>query len=143
MTDGLDQAIVNAGLTLLRADSSYNSVCPTYDGMVPVGAKAPYRLVYSSLSRPGEGDVDLAGDGRSRVWIVRWIVHNVASGADASGARAVAQRTRTQMLDQQPSIPGLNCGLIRLEDSQPPERDETTGVLVMDAVTVYRLKATS
>jgi len=143
MTDGLDQALVNAGLTLLRADAAYNAVCPTYDGTVPVGASKPYRLVYTSLNRPSEGDVDLNADGRSRVWIVRWIVHNVAGGTDASAARAVAQRTRTQLLDQQPSIPGLNCGLIRLEDSQPPERDETTGVLVMDAVTTYRLRATS
>lgn len=138
MTDGLDQALANVGLTLLRADTTYQ----TYDGMVPRGATPPYRLVYTDLSRPME-DTDLSGDGLSRVWVVRWIVHNVASGADASGARAVAQRTRTSLLDQRPTVPGLNCGLIRLEDSQPPQRDETTGVLVMDAVTTYRLRATS
>lgn len=142
MTDGIDQALVNAGLALLRADAAYNAVCPTHDGQVPSGARPPYRLVYTSLNRPGETS-DSTMDGLSRVWEVRWLVHNVASGTDASGARAVAQRTRTQLLDQRPVVSGLSCGLIRLEDSQPPERDETTGVLVMDAVTVYRLRATS
>jgi hypothetical protein len=41
-------------------------------------------------------------------------------------------------------VAGLSCGLIRMEgDSLPPQRDESTGDLVMDAVATYRLKATS
>lgn len=142
MTDGLDQALVNAGLTLLAADLGPPPLV-VYDGQVPAGAKPPYVLVYSSLVRPSDGDVDLAADGLSRVWVVRWICHCVGSGTNASAARAVAQRVRTKLLDQRVTVPGLNTGLIRLEDSQPPERDETTGVLVMDAVSTYRLRATS
>lgn len=138
MTDGLDQALAGAYLSLLAADTAV----PTYDGLVPSGARAPYRLVYFDFSRPAE-DQDLSGDGLSRVWVARAIVHNVGSGADASAARAVAQRTRTYLLDKRPTISGLTCGLIRLEESQPPERDETTGVLVMDAISTYRLRATS
>lgn len=142
MTDGLDQALVNAVLALLRADATYNSACPTYDGLVPAGARPPYRQVYFNLARPSE-DLDNAADGASRVWIVYVYVHNVGGGLDASAARAVAQRSRTQLLDVTPAVSGLSCGRIRLEDAQPPQRDETTGVLVMDAVQTYRLRATS
>jgi hypothetical protein len=138
MTDGIDQALANLVLGLLEADTALK----TYDGLVPKDARPPYRQVYVSITRPSE-DPDTAADGRSSVWVARYYVHNVASGLDASGARAVAQRTRTTLLDVRPVIAGLNCGLLRLEDSQPPERDETTGVLVMDAITTYRLKATS
>lgn len=139
MTDGLDQAIVNAGLQLLRDDTQLT----VHDGQAPVGAKPPYVLVYTTLARPSDGDVDLAADGRSRVWVLRLICHCVGSGTNASAARAVAQRVRTQLLDQSPAVAGLSCGRFRLEDSQPPERDETTGVLVMDAISTYRLRATS
>jgi hypothetical protein len=142
MTDGLDQALVNAVLGLLRADASYNSVCPTYDGLVPDGAVPPYRQVYFNLLRPSD-DPDNAADGRSRVWTLYTYVHNVAGGQDASGARAVAQRSRTQLLDQSPAVAGLSVGMLRLDDAQPPERDETTGKPVMDAVQTYRLRATS
>jgi hypothetical protein len=56
----------------------------------------------------------------------------------------VAQRVRTALLDVRPTIAGLSCGLIRLEgDPLPPQRDETTGVLVMDAIETYRLRATN
>jgi len=139
MTDGLDQSLVDAGLTLLAADP-VSPAWPVYDGVVPNGAARPYWLVYSMVSRPSE-DIDNAGDGRSRVWEVRYIVHSVAENAKA--ARAGAQRARTQLLDSSPTIPGLSCGRIRLETSDPPARDETTGVPVMDAVQTYRLRATS
>jgi len=55
----------------------------------------------------------------------------------------VAERVRTQLLDVRPVVAGLATGLLRLEQSLPPARDESTGVLVMDAVVVYRLRATS
>jgi hypothetical protein len=142
MSDGLDQALTNAVLGLLRADPTYNTLCPTYDGVVPAGAVPPYRQVYFNLTRPSE-DADNAADGLSRVWVLYTYVHNVGGGTDASGARAVAQRSRTQLLDQRPAVTGLSVGMLRLEDAQPPERDETTGKPVMDAVQTYRLRATS
>lgn len=140
MTDGLDQALVGVGLTLLGADTSLT----VYDGKVPdptpdIDAN-PYVLVYSYVSRPSE-DPDNSLLGRSGVWVARWICHCV--GGNAAAVRAVAQRVRTQLLDVRPTVAGLSCGLIRWEDSQPPQRDETTGVLVMDAVEVYALRATS
>lgn len=137
-TDGLDQALIDAGLALLTADTNL----VTYDGVVPSPTPTPpYCVVYSTISRPSD-DPDNSADGRTSVWVARWIVHCV--GANAAASRAVAQRVRTQLLDVRPVIAGLACGLIRMEgDSQPPRRDETTGALVMDAVQTYRLRATS
>jgi hypothetical protein len=138
MTDGLDQALANAGLNLLRADASLT----VYDSKAPTGAAPPYVLVYTTVDRPSE-DEDNSGDGRTRVWTGRWICHCVGAGEDGIAARAVAQRVRTALLDVRPVIAGLSCGLIRLEQSDPPQKDETTGSLVLDAVEVFRLKATS
>jgi hypothetical protein len=137
MTDGLDQALAQVALDLLAADANLT----VYDGAVPNLAPRPYVLVYTSISRPSD-DPDNALDGPTRVWQVRWICHCVADNGKA--ARGIAQRVRTQLLDVQPAVVGLSCGLIRMEsDSLPPQRDETTGVLVMDAVETYRLRATS
>lgn len=141
ITDGLDQALVNVALTLLDADNGPPSL-QVFDGVVPAGTVVNdgYVLVYSYLSRPSE-DPDNSINGRSSVWVCRWILHCV--GGTAQAARGVAQRARTALLDVRPTVSGLSCGLIRLEDSQPPQRDETTGALVMDAIATYRLRATS
>lgn len=141
ITDGLDQAVANAGLALLAADIGPPAL-RVYDGAVPAGtsAAAGYVLVYTYIERPSE-DPDNGLGGRSRVWVARWVCHCV--GATAVAARGVAQRVRTALIDVQPTIAGLTTGLIRLEQAIPPERDETTGVLVMDAVETYRLRATS
>lgn len=137
MTDGLDLALAAVAIDLLTADVQLK----VYDGIVPAGATRPYVLVYTSLSRSSE-DPDNSGDGLTRVWMVRWICHCV--GGSASAARKVAERVRTALLDVQPSVPGMSCGLIRMEgDSLPPERDESTGVPVMDSVVTYRLRANS
>lgn len=141
MTDGIDQALANVALTLLIADTGPPQLV-VFDGVVPANTSvnAGYVLVYSYLSRPSE-DPDNPLNGLTKVWNQRWILHCV--GGTASAARAVAQRARTALLDVRPVVAGLACGLIRLEDSQPPQRDETTGVPVMDAVSTYRLRATS
>jgi hypothetical protein len=97
--------------------------------------------VYTTLSRPSD-DPDNSSDGKTRVWIARWICHCV--GGNAMAARAMAERVRTALLDVRPTVAGLSCGLIRMDgDPPPPRRDETTGALVMDAVETYRLRATS
>lgn len=141
MSDAYDQQLVNAGLALLRADIGPPAlvVC---DGVVPKGTEPPYVLVYSTVD-PTELDQDNNFSGRSNVWITRWYCHCVGKGADASAARAVQQRVRAALLDQTVTVPGLNCGLIRRESSTPPLKDESTGTLYMDAISVYRLKATS
>ena len=141
MTDGLDQALANAGLALLDADPNL----VVFDGIVPSPTPSPpYALVYSMIDRPSE-DPDNAANGRSSVWVARWIVHCV--GGNAAAARAVAQRVRTALLDADvndlPTLAPLSCGRIRWEQSSPPEKDETTGKPVMDSVEIFRLRATS
>lgn len=141
ITDGLDQAIVNAGIALLQADLGPPAL-QVFDGVVPAGTAVNngYVLVYSYLTRPSE-DGDNAMDGRTRVWVCHWVLHCVSGTATA--ARAVAQRARTALLDVRPTVAGLSCGLIRMEESLPPQRDETTGTPVMDAVQTYTLRATN
>lgn len=141
LTDGLDQALTNVALTLLDADNGPPPLL-VFDGVVPAGTdpNAGYVLVYSYLSRPSE-DLDNPLNGLTKVWVCRWVLHCV--GGTAQAARGVAQRARTALLDVQPTVAGLTCSRIRLEDTQPPQRDETTGALVMDAICTYRLKATN
>lgn len=144
MTDGLDQAIANAGLNLLRSDLGPPPlvVC---DGKVPAGTAPPYVQVYFYLDRPID-DPGNAQDGRSRVWVGHWICHCVGGGEDAVAARAVAQRVRTALLDVRPTVAGFTAagtGQFRLDSSLPPQRDESTGALVMDAVSTYRLRLES
>lgn len=140
MTDGLDQALYSAGLALLTADASLT----VYDGVVPAGATPPYVVVYGTVARPSD-DPNNAVDGRTHVWVPRWICHCV--GGNASAARAVAQRVRSALLDVRPTVAGFTAdavGPIRLEgDPTPPTKDETTGVVVMDQVETYRLLATN
>lgn len=133
MTDGLDQALIQAGLDLLGADPQLS----VYDGTA-AGASPPYVLVYGYVDRPMDRP-DNPLDGRSATMLARWYCHCV--GSTASGARAVAQRVRTAMLDVRPTVTGLACGLIRQEDANPPAADDSTGVRVFDAVLVYQLAA--
>ncbi len=138
MTDGLDQLLANAGLALLNADPGL----VVFDGAVPNPTPAPpYAVVYTTVTRPSE-DPDNSANGLSGVWVASWIVHSV--GGNAAAARAVAQRVRTALLDVRPVIAGLSCNRIRMDpDAPPPQRDESTGSVVMDAVNTYRLRATS
>lgn len=137
MTDLLDQSVFDACFALLAADASLTAL----DGFVPAGTEPPYALVYYSLSRPS-GDPDAALDGQSRVWVAMFDVHCV--GGNAKAARAVAQRVRTNWLDVRPVVTGLVCGPLRMDGEEPPpQKDETTGHLVMDAVVSYRCRATS
>lgn len=140
MTDGLDQALAQAGLDLLTADAGLT----VFDGAVPNPYPSPpYVLVYTTVDRP-KADPDNPLTGLSKVWTARWICHCV--GANAEAARAVAQRVRTQLLDVRPVVAGLSCDLIEMEpDGQPPRRDESLGSsnLVLDQVKTFRLKATS
>lgn len=134
MTDGLDQALVNAGLSRLNADAGLT----VYDGRVPDGEEPPYALVYSSVEWPPDLP-DHALTNASTLARARWIVHCV--GTDGVGCRAVAQRVRTQWLNFRPAVAGLSCGLMKNAESNPPTRDESTGHLVMDLVMTYELTA--
>lgn len=136
MSDLLDKAHADTGLNLLHAVCDPIPI-PVYDGQVPNGATRPYVLVYTEVSRPHTAE-GIALDSLSVAYLVRWYCHCV--GETAVAARAVAMEVRTALLDVRPAITGRACDPIRQETTQPPGRDETTGVLVMDAIGVYSLQ---
>lgn len=139
MTDLLDTAIIQAGLDLLRADPGVN----LQDGKVEDDTLPPYVLAYSWISRPEEADSN-ALDGLSRTIWGRWYLHCV--GDTRESASAMAQRARTQMLDQQlslPSHPTVAFTLIKEESAQQPTPpDESTGGSIFDAIVVYKVRVT-
>ena len=139
MTDGLDQALADAGLNLLRADTSLT----VFDGAVPNPTPdPPYVCVYTTIGHPD--DPQSTGlNGPVKRAIVRWTCHCV--GANAQASRGVAQRVRTALLNVRPTVGGMNVGLIKDDQDSPPDpvRDETTGVLVIDTIHVFSLIATT
>ena len=139
MTDGLDQLLADAGLNLLRADTSLT----VFDGAVPSPTPdPPYTCVYCTISWAFDPD-STALTGVVKRATVRWTVHSV--GANSQASRAVAQRVRTCLLNQRPTVAGMNTGLIRDDQDSPPDpvRDESTGSLVVDSIHVYSLIATT
>jgi hypothetical protein len=127
------QAHADAFLARLRADSQL----VTLDGATDKSSAPPYVLVYLTFWTPdGEiapDKVPLTFD--TDVLEVRGYCHSV--GANAMASRAVAQRVRAALLNQRLTIPGRDCFPIRWKDGNPAQRDESTGVLVIDQVDVY------
>lgn len=146
MTDGLDQALVSAGLALLQADASLVVYPDGVPNLTPAAAP-PYVVVYSHVEWPAGAEGDSL-DGLSGSPTVRWICHCVGGGSGATptaagmAARAVGQRVRTALLNKRLVVAGLDLGLIRQESGAGvPTPDESTGVPVMDLVVVYRALA--
>lgn len=106
-----------------------------HDGAVPDNTTPPYVLVY--LNRLDNGAEDLT-HGTARA-VVRAYCHCVGSNADA--ARIVAGNVREALLDVVPTVAGRTCYPIRNEATNPPQRDESTGAVVLDQVAVYRLES--
>ncbi|MCZ7440817.1 hypothetical protein O7598_30820 [Micromonospora sp. WMMC241] len=108
------------------------------DGAVPTGVTAPYVLVYF-----GDEDPELPDsrplEGVSERFVLRVYAHSV--GGNAAAARALGERVRAALLDVTPAIAGRACWPIRREEGSPPQRDESTGTLVMDRVDIYRLES--
>lgn len=141
MSDTLDDLHAQAGLALLRADA----VLTVFDGKVPdqvasgPGPLVPYALVYSEVAWPRDG----AGNtiqGTALTATVTWTCHCV--GLTAQAARVVQGRVRAALLNQRPVIAGRSCGLIKQDEVLAPNPDESTGRLVMDAVSTYSMIST-
>lgn len=135
MSDPIEHAA--AVLALLDADNVPPAlvVC---NGYVPVGVLPPYVLVYFA-----DADPELAESrslaGASQRYVLRAICHSVAGNATA--ALALAARVRAALLDVRPTVTGRSCFPIRREDGQPLDRDESTGVLIVDKIDSYRLES--
>lgn len=148
MTDGLDQALIKAGVDLLRADVTLT----VYPGGVPTlspPASPPYVVVYYTVDWPTGAPGDSL-DGISGSPTVRWYCHCVGGGEGASledaaiAAVAIRQRARTQLLNKRPTVAGADVAMIREEPgSPPPQRDELTGFPVMSTLAVFTLNATT
>ena len=142
MTDGLDQALADAGLNLLRADTSL----VVFDGQVPDPTPdPPYVVVYTTIGHPDVSDAT-GLNGVVKRAVVRWTCHCVGGGPAAQQAsRAVAQRVRAALLNVRPTVPGMNVGLIKDDQDSPPDpvRDETTGNAFVDSIHVFSLIATT
>lgn len=140
------QAHAQAVLDLLDADNAPPPLV-VFDGAVPKDPATgksrtpPYVLVYFTVSTPsGEMPADSTSlDMDSDRVVLRAYCHNV--GGSAQAARIVAGRTRGALLNMTPAISGRTCWPIRHDEGQPAQRDESTGVLVLDQVDVYRLES--
>lgn len=132
----VEQAHADAILALLAGAPPVSPALVVYDGEAPkdpANLAAEYVLVYMYTTRPDGTALTNESDHA----VTRAICHSV--GGDAKAARAVAGRVAAALLDVTPIITGRTCWPIRDEGSQPPRRDDTTGVTVMDQVNTYRL----
>lgn len=119
-----------AVMALLDPDPVWNA----YDGALPNPTPAlPYWVVYFEGSYP-----DLTFTGVTKEFQLRITLHNV--GGNAQADRLGSDRAAALLLNARPTVSGRSCYRIRWEESVPPQRDETTGRLVMDQVDVYGLK---
>ena len=117
----------NALLVWLQGDANLT----VFDGAPPDLTPPPYVVVWISLD--DEDSVSLADEqGKANI---RATVHSV--GATGNAARIVSDRVRARLHSVRFSIPGRNAWKIRHDYGIPPQPDESTGRLVVDAVDVY------
>lgn len=142
MTDFLEEAHAQVGLVALRANPDLAG--KVHDGRVPEEPNTPtpsppYLLVYTNVGWPREG-VGASLNGQAVTVRTTYTCHCV--GESAKAARAVAMQARISLLNLRPVIEGRNCGPIQEDDVLPPDRDETTGGLVMDQVLTFSFLST-
>ena len=127
MTDTLDEDHAQVVLALLAANPN---IAHVFDGAVSNPTPdPPYVLVYTSVSRPF-GAPSNGLDAASKTVVTR--VKCKCVGLNAALARAVGMQVRAALIDQRPVIAGRNCGPIHEDDAPaPPDRDESTGRLLM------------
>lgn len=131
----VEQEHANIMLALLAAAPGATPLV-VYDGKVPLNPSPQYVLVYFSTTAAPSTSLS----SRSDRAVTRAFCHCV--GPDATGARAVAGRVHDALVDVVPVVAGRVCFPIRDDNSgAPPDRDETTGPLVMDQVSVFRLES--
>lgn len=136
MTDYLEELHAQQGLAALIANPNLLAV---YDGKVPDSAPFPYVLVYTRVQWPRDG----LGTSLSALQVTATATFTCHCAAEsAAAARAVQGQVRSALLNFRPAITGRNCSPIKQDESLDPNRDETTGRLVMDAVSIYSYMST-
>lgn len=129
----------NAVLGLLTA--SVPGSTRVLDGFVPVGTVRPYLLVYMFQLTPDAGQAPDAVSFTYDSDVIDWRVYCHSVADNGAAARAVAGQARAALLNVTPVIAGRQCFPIRHREGMPPQRDEETGVLVMDLVDVYGFRS--
>jgi hypothetical protein len=139
LTDTLDETHAQVGLAALAANPDLTSA-RVFDGKVPDPTPTPpYVLVYTRVAWPRDG-VGTALSAQQVTITTTYTCHCV--GLNAAAARAVQMQVRTSLLNLKPVIAGRICSPIKQDDATDPDRDESTGKLVMDAVSVFSYSST-
>lgn len=133
MVDPVPEPAAAALLALLESNPNLTVI----DGDVPVDQKPPYLVVYVS-GAPREGD-NL--NRQSNEAAPRAYLHAV--GMTAASARIVAGQAASTIVDERLTVAGWSCGPIKNELSNPPQRDTSTRVTVMDQVDTYVWRMTA
>jgi hypothetical protein len=136
MTDFLDETHAQQGLAALIANPNLTQV---FDGKVPDGTLSPYVLAYTRVEWPRDG-IGTSQAGIQNTIHTTYTLHCV--GESAAAARAVQMQARSSLLNFRPTITGRNCSPIKQVDAMDPDRDESTGRLVMDAVSIFDFTST-
>jgi hypothetical protein len=124
-----------AMLALLTA--AVTSPRKVFDGKVDDGTDPrtnPYVLVYFDSSDP-------EFDKEANAWRFELTATVHCVGGNAQAARQMADLTRTAWLAVRPTVSGRSCFPITRETGTPPQRDESTGVLVFDQIDTYTLRS--
>lgn len=117
---------------LLEADPSLT----VFAKRVPNLTNPPYVRLYVSIDQETyEGLCGTTDTAR-----VRLTTHSV--GPNDDGAWIVQDRVRARLLDVAPTVAGWLCSRIRHDTGVPPDRDESTGREVIDAIDVWTYTAT-
>jgi len=129
--DVLDETHARVVLDLLTNDGNQ----PVYNNYAPDNTAPPYLYVYSHVWWPGSGSDGQNFEGVTNQCVTRAYVHCVGETDEA--ARSLSNRVRQLLVNVKPVIAGRSCSLIQQESSNTPEKDERSGVLIMDAVASY------
>lgn len=139
MSDLLDELHAQVGLDLLEATPGLGAT-KVFDGKVPDPTPdPPYVILYVSVDWTRDG-IGTALNADQVTVMTTYNCHCV--GLTAASARAVGMLVRSALLNVRPVIAGRSCGPIKQDETLPPQRDETTGRLVMDSISVYSYLST-
>ena len=132
MTDTIEEDHIGQVLAALAANVNLVHVFrSTVDNPTP---DPPWVLVYPSVAWTRDG-IGTALTGRQVTCTASFICHCV--GLTDAAALVVAMQVRTSLLNLQPVIAGRSCGPVKQDTAETPIRDDSTGRVLMDAVSTY------
>lgn len=121
----------HAAPILAALNSSGAPALRVFDGSVDARTVPPYLVAYISTTAPEATSLEEPWDKVTCTAVIHYV------GSNAAACRVLADRGWAALLGLTPEIDGRDCGPIRLVDSQPPRRDESTGQLIVDQVDVF------